>query len=310
MYAQERDKSRSASRDRKQRARSAAYLNRRVVTPPALLFNASSGKRVFIFDYFFRYAPRDERYFQSRDELRRDRIESRRETSEDREEKANAGRSCSLRRSMRSLFRAISDKDKSKSADLWVDGRPASPGPPVVDLRTPKRSKSLPRSLRKTVSKLVKSRSASTEGRLDEAGASSEQLPAADCVTHVAKRKPRSLFRSMTKRLSKSQGQINKSKSATTSASPSMTSLRASQPHIVTASCSQPHIVTASCSRPQSLELTHQQRLQVATVMSPLSPLSLDSGAGSSCGSVARDHVVCASGVRCAVTENTMMCLL
>ena len=224
-------------------------------------------------------------------------MESRRETSEDREEKASAGRSCSLRRSMRSLFRAISDKDKSKSADLWVDGRPASPGPPVVDLRPPKRSKSLPRSLRKTMSKLVKSRSASTEGRLDEAGTSAEQLPPADCVTHVAKRKPRSLFRSMTKRLSKSQGQINKSKSATTSASPSMTSLRASQPHIV----------TTSCSRPQSLELTQQQRLQAATMTSPLSPLSLDSGAGSSCGSVARDHIVCAGGVRYAVAENAIV---
>lgn len=226
-------------------------------------------------------------------------MESRRETSSDREEKSNASRSCSLRRSMRSLFRAISDKDKSKSVDLWVDGRPPSPGPPIVDLRPPKRSKSLPRSLRNvrnTVSKLVKSRSSSTEGRLDEAGASCEQLAAAECVTHVAKRKPRnSLFRSMTKRLSKSQGQINKTKTPQTPTSPSMTSLPASHPHV---------LVTKTVSRPQSLELSRQQGHHASLTVSPLSPLSVDSGAGSSCGSVAKDHALSASAVRLFLLKN------
>ena len=77
-------------------------------------------------------------------------------------------RSCSFRRSFRSLF-----KDKrSKSTDLWVEGRPESPGPLIIDLDLPlRRSRSLPRSLRGlfrgSIPKLTGSRAASTEGRLD-----------------------------------------------------------------------------------------------------------------------------------------------
>jgi hypothetical protein len=79
-------------------------------------------------------------------------------------------RSCSLRRSFRSLFNKT-NKSRSKSSDFWADGRPESPGPPEVDLHHPlRRSKSLPRSLRSlrgSTGRLNTSRSASTEGRLD-----------------------------------------------------------------------------------------------------------------------------------------------
>ena len=87
-------------------------------------------------------------------------------------EETNLARSCSLRRSLKSLFKG----SRSKSGDLWVEGRPVSPGPPVVNLSSNmsnlKRSRSLPRSLksmfRNSVGRLVSSsRSASTEGRLD-----------------------------------------------------------------------------------------------------------------------------------------------
>ncbi|ELT89008.1 hypothetical protein CAPTEDRAFT_188724 [Capitella teleta] len=84
-------------------------------------------------------------------------------------EDGGLARSCSLRRSLRSLF-----KDRrAKSQDLWVTGSPRPPGPPVVDLRMGRlmRSTSLPRSLKSVVKdsfgKLSFERSASTEGRLD-----------------------------------------------------------------------------------------------------------------------------------------------
>lgn len=85
-------------------------------------------------------------------------------------EGSNLARSCSLRRSLKSLF-----KDKrSKSTDLWAKGIPECPGPPVVNLNIPlKRSRSLPRSLKSVMqqgtgtSNFAASRSASTEGRLD-----------------------------------------------------------------------------------------------------------------------------------------------
>ncbi len=86
-------------------------------------------------------------------------------------------RSCSLRRSFRSLF-----KDKrSKSTDLWADGRPESPEPNIYDFNTSmRRSRSLPRFLRSafkgSVGRLTGSRSASTEGRLDSWADEDESL--------------------------------------------------------------------------------------------------------------------------------------
>ena len=80
-------------------------------------------------------------------------------------------RSCSLRRSFRSLF-----KTHSKGCDLWAQGRPRSPGPPVIIIDLPfRRSRSLPRSLRvlhamSPPSQIWSTRSASTEARLDTAG--------------------------------------------------------------------------------------------------------------------------------------------
>ena len=78
-------------------------------------------------------------------------------------------KTCSLRRSFRSLFQ------RSRSRDLWAEGRPRSPGPPMIDLNVPlRRSRSLPRSLKSVMRdpgiKLgpgAAARSASTEGRLD-----------------------------------------------------------------------------------------------------------------------------------------------
>ncbi len=88
------------------------------------------------------------------------------------EDEPGLARSCSLRRSLRSLFKDGSKK--SKSTDFWVEGPPSSPGPPVVDLGMPiRRSRSLPRSLRAAKKEAVMAvsqnptRSVSTEGRLD-----------------------------------------------------------------------------------------------------------------------------------------------
>ncbi len=98
----------------------------------------------------------------------RSRERTRNKTDPNRDE-SPVSRSCSLRRSFRSLFRG----KKSKSSNtLWAGGRPESPGPPVVDLYQPlRRARSLPRSLRSVLrdsnSKLNTTRSASTEGRLD-----------------------------------------------------------------------------------------------------------------------------------------------
>ena len=98
---------------------------------------------------------------------RRSRSKERKSKKYDRDD-SPVSRSCSLRRSFRSLF-----KDKrSKSTDLWAEGRPESPGPPIIDLELPlRRSRSLPRSLRGlfrgSIPRLSSSRAASTEGRLD-----------------------------------------------------------------------------------------------------------------------------------------------
>ena len=90
----------------------------------------------------------------------------------EREDDSPVERSCSLRRSFRSLF-----KSHSKSRDLWAEGRPHSPGPPVINIDLPfRRSRSLPRCLRvfnamnAPVAQTWSTRSASTEGRLDTAG--------------------------------------------------------------------------------------------------------------------------------------------
>ena len=211
---------------------------------------------------FHRYAPRDERFYKSREELRRERIE--RESSVD-PEKSSLARSCSLRRSMKSLFKS-SDKEKSKSIDLWADGRPKSPGPPMVDLRQ-KRSRSLPRALnsvKNSVSKLVaRSRCASAEGLLDDGdndGAKSrknkdKQLEPSEFVTHVAKRKPRGLLRSMTKRISKSQT------------------------HLQTVAVNKPMPKSMSASqniRPQSLDVRFDAARCPIPVSSPTTPQSAD----------------------------------
>ena len=98
---------------------------------------------------------------------RRSRSKERKSKKYDRDD-SPVSRSCSLRRSFRSLF-----KDKrSKSTDLWAEGRPESPGPPIIDLELPlRRSRSLPRSFRGlfrgSIPRLSSSRAASTEGRLD-----------------------------------------------------------------------------------------------------------------------------------------------
>ena len=171
-------------------------------------------KSLYITFSVIRYAPRDERFYKSREELRRDRIE--REKSVDREEKTNGGlaRSCSLRRSMRSLFKGAPDKEKSQSMDLWADGRPKSPGPFMVDV-SGRRSRSLPRSLKsvkQSVSKFMKNRSSSTEGRLDDPHCSEHAMKdpfvANEYVTHVVKPKSKGLLRSMTMRMSKSQSSV------------------------------------------------------------------------------------------------------
>ena len=111
------------------------------------------------------YAPKQESCSERR--TMRDREKQRVKKDPD---ESNLSRSCSLRRSLRSLF-----KDKrSKSTDLWAEGRPRSPGLPVVDLNcNMKRSSSLPRSLKSVmaatnhVSEFDRDRSASTEGYLD-----------------------------------------------------------------------------------------------------------------------------------------------
>lgn len=113
------------------------------------------------------YAPKVERTERrSRSRERKDRL-----SGEFREESPDLS-SCSLRRSFRSLFRS---RSHSKSRELWVEGRPASPGPSKVDLKgTLRRCRSLPRTLsflgkcKDTPSfQRMESRSASTEGRLD-----------------------------------------------------------------------------------------------------------------------------------------------
>jgi len=111
------------------------------------------------------YAPRTG----SKADLKKIKEREKKKAKQDPEE-SNLARSCSLRRSLKSLFK----NKRSKSSDLWAEGRPRSPGPPVVDLAYPmKRARSLPRSLKSTA-RLVndrlefdRERSASTEGRLD-----------------------------------------------------------------------------------------------------------------------------------------------
>ena len=84
------------------------------------------------------------------------------------EDESKLARSCSLRRSLRSLFKG----KRTKSTDLWLEHRPESPEPPTREVGAPlTRSRSLPRSLKnlfkESVSRFSQNRSASTEGRLD-----------------------------------------------------------------------------------------------------------------------------------------------
>ena len=81
-------------------------------------------------------------------------------------------RSCSLRRSFKSLF--YKDKEEDMG-DLWAEGKPKSPCLPIVSLSLPpfKRSHSLPRSLH--MSRVIQNfnnktpaLSASTDGHLDK----------------------------------------------------------------------------------------------------------------------------------------------
>ena len=125
--------------------------------------------------------------------------ERRRDIYDNDPEESNLARSCSLRRSLKSLFKG----SRSKSGDLWVEGRPVSPGPPIVDLTsnypTVKRSRSLPRTLKsafhRSMTRLT-SRSASTEGRLDscndESDDASEQqdLSPNEHIAHVVHHRP------------------------------------------------------------------------------------------------------------------------
>lgn len=115
---------------------------------------------------------------------------------EDREESL-LSRSCSFRRSLRSLFKG----KRSQSQDLWAEGRPMSPGPPVVDLNSKPltRSLSLPRSLKSVLrssnskTRFDSSRSASTEGRLD--ALSGEE----DAVEDYYHREPSSKYGSLSR---------------------------------------------------------------------------------------------------------------
>lgn len=117
---------------------------------------------------------------------------------------------------MKSLFKG--DREKSKSTDLWVQGRPESPGPTMVELDYPlRRSKSLPRSLKsisKSITKLISSRSASTEGRLDTkheevVSAKNEQVFKQGFVTVVTKQKKQKGFRKSLSRMSRSQSHMS-----------------------------------------------------------------------------------------------------
>lgn len=82
-------------------------------------------------------------------------------------ERPSLKRSSSFRKSLRSLFRG----SRSKSTTLWVENRPQSPGPPVVDLHIAppvrrSRSVSLTKSLRsvgESFHKFISSRSVSTD---------------------------------------------------------------------------------------------------------------------------------------------------
>ena len=85
----------------------------------------------------------------------------------DEPERPSLKRSSSFRKSLRNLFRV----SRSKSSTLWVEQRPRSPGPPVVDLhavppvrrsRSVSLTKSL-RSVRESFHKFISPRSASTD---------------------------------------------------------------------------------------------------------------------------------------------------
>ena len=86
-------------------------------------------------------------------------------------EETNLATSCSIGRSLKSLFK----RSRSKR-DLWTEGKPMSPGPPVVRLQSKPsklpRSKSLPRSLKATFKHSLpflaaRKKSASVEDQLD-----------------------------------------------------------------------------------------------------------------------------------------------
>lgn len=162
-------------------------------------------------------------------------------------EKARDGspfsRSCSLRRSFKSLF-----KDKrSKSSDLWAEGRPESPDPYVFDFGTMRRARSLPRSLksmRESTGRLKTSasRSASAEGILECWNEEEEKMASPPPVRGKPPR-PVSSFAGNFLRIRRSQSQGS--------------SFRASQ------------ILEGKMLRPQLLDLAQGEPIPVETPTTP-----------------------------------------
>ena len=183
-------------------------------------------------------------------------------------------KSCSLRRSFKSLFKG----GRSRSQDLWAEGRPRSPGPPMIDLNVPlRRSRSLPRSLKSVMRdtssfRLNSRRSASTEGRLD--GWTEEELterdipwvrgkpPAAPARAIKAPRIPRSRSQTMTRRRS-AYHQVDSSDDSSTTAGPA-------RPHSLRTSLSQgqlrapiPVCMPTTPTSTESLADTTQHRMNI-----------------------------------------------
>ena len=110
-------------------------------------------------------------------------------------EERTLARSCSIGRSLKSLFKGSRSK-----RDLWAEGKPMSPGPPVVRLQQRQqgsrlqRSRSLPRSLKASFrnslpSLTSKKKSASLENQLDAFDEDGVEEP----VMHAPRRRGRGL---------------------------------------------------------------------------------------------------------------------
>ena len=159
-------------------------------------------------------------------------------------------RSCSLRRSFKSLFKG----KRSKSSDLWAEGRPESPDPFVVDFGgTLRRTRSLPRSLKSVrdpsgrLHNQQGSRSASAEGILECWSEEEERVESPPVKGKPPRpRGPTTPSNFLRIRRSQSQG----------------SSLRASQ------------YMEGRLERPQSLDLTPPQAIPVATPTTPSCPSS------------------------------------